>query len=255
MQQHLYLSLMPEALIASMLEPEDFGNYYAVGNAGTGQGEAVFLEVDPAFRDGGFPIDAALSRCVPHKNGEPKHTVYISAYRVLERLPLSALGRLYLVTRDGRSLALDRASAPPADESGLHLYHELAPTRPVVVSSLGPRGFFELIIGKRDNFPALPAIAFAELGLGELASDPENGGVGDLPYENIRHLRAVLAALKEKAIAAKIFERCGPPSFSFRMIKNGLYLGRAQEGLAFYQFPGAAALKAAHRDWWRSANL
>ena len=27
----LYLSLIPQALIASMLEPADFGRYYAVG--------------------------------------------------------------------------------------------------------------------------------------------------------------------------------------------------------------------------------
>ena len=30
---HLYLSLIPEALIASMLTPEEFGVYYAVGTA------------------------------------------------------------------------------------------------------------------------------------------------------------------------------------------------------------------------------
>jgi hypothetical protein len=255
MRQRLYLSLMPEALIASMLAPEDFGNYYAVGNEGTGQGEAVFIEVDPAFKDSAFPIEKALSRCVPHKDGQPKHTVYISAYRVLERLPLSALGRLFLVTRDGRSLALTRAPAPPPDEGGLHLYHELAPTHPVVVSTLGPNAFFELIIGKRDNFPALPAIAFVELGLGELAADPENGGVGNLPYENIRHLRTVLAALKGKAVAAKIFERSAPPAFPFRMIKNGVFVGRSEEGLAYYPFPSAAVLKAEHRDFWKSANL
>jgi len=255
MQQRLYLSLMPEALIASMLGPEDFGNYYAVGNEGTGQGQAVFLEVDPAFRDPAFPIDKALSRCVPHKDGQPKHTVYVSAYRVLERLPLSALGRLFLVTRDGRSLALDRAPTPPADEAGAHLYYELAPTHPLVASTLGPNGFFELLIGKRDNFPALPAIAFVELGLGELATDPENGSVGDLPYENVRHLRNVLGALKGKAVAAKIFERCAPPSFPFRMIKHGLYVGRIEEGLAYFPFPPFAELKARNRDFWKSANL
>jgi len=255
MPQRLYLSLMPEALIASMLEPEDFASYYAVGNEGTAQGEAVFIEVDPAFRDPALPIEKALARCVPHADGQPKHTVYVSAYRVLERLPMSALGKCYLVTRDGRALALGREPVSSAEQGGLHLYHELAPTRPEVVSNLGPRGFFELIVGKRNSFPALPAIAFVELRLGELAADPANGGVGDLPYENIRHLRTVLAALKGKDVGAKIFERCGPPAFSFRMIKNGIFLGRAAEGLAFYKFPSMAELKATNRDWWKSANL
>lgn len=255
MQQRLYLSLMPEALIASMLEPEDFASYYAVGNEGTGQGEAVFLEVDPAFRDPAFQIDKALSRCVPHADGQPKHTVYISAYRVLEHLPLSALGKLFLVTRDGRSLALPRSQAPAGDSGGLHLYHELAPTHPQVVSNLCPRDFFDLVIGKRESFPALPAIAFVELRLGELAADPLNGGVGDLPYENVRHLRSVLAALKGKSVGAKIFERCGRPTFSFRTILGGVYVGKAGEELALYPFPSAAELKTSHRDFWKSANL
>ncbi len=256
MPQHLYLSLMPEALIASMLEPEDFASYYAVGNEGTAQGEAVFLEVDPGFRDPTFDVEKGLARCVPHADGQPKHTVYISAYRVLERMPLSALGRLFLVTRDGRALALAREKAPQSSRTdGLHLYHELAPTHPEVVSNFGPRAFFELMVGRRDGFPALPALAFVELRLGELASDPQNGGVGDLPYENIRHLRAVLSALKGKTVGAKIFERCGPPSFSFRTIEGGVYLGRADEDLYLYRFPLSAELKASHRDFWKSANL
>jgi len=32
MTVHLYFSLIPEALIASMLPPEQFGQYYATGH-------------------------------------------------------------------------------------------------------------------------------------------------------------------------------------------------------------------------------
>jgi hypothetical protein len=255
MANHLYLSLMPEALIASMLGPEDFGSYYSVGDAGTAQGQAAFFEIDPSFRDPAFPIDAALARCVPHTDGRPKHTVYIAAYRVLERIPLPAIGKLFLATRDGRTLALDRAAALPPDETGLHFYHELAPTRPQVVSTLGSRAFGELIVGEGGPFPALPAIAFAELRLGELGDDPENGAVGDLPYENIRHLRSVLAALKKKSVATKIFERSGSAVLSYRTIRNGFFVCKAKEAPAYYDFPKAEGLRAAHRDWWRSANL
>jgi hypothetical protein len=255
MSQHLYLSLMPEALIASMLGPEDFGSYYAVGDEGTDQGQAIFFEVESSFRHDFFPIEPALGRCVPHKDGRPKHTVYISAYRVLEHVPLSALGPIYLVTRDGRSLSLARGPSPAAANGGLHLYHELAPTRPEVVSTLGPVEFFELIIGTRGGFPSLPAIAFVELRLGELGADPENGGVGDLPYESLDHLRHVLAAVKDKDVKTKIFERSGPASFAFRTIKNGIFVGNAREGLGFYAFPSSAELKSTHREWWKSANL
>ena len=39
---HFYLSLIPEALIASMLSPEEFGNYYAVGSKKKSRGQAMF---------------------------------------------------------------------------------------------------------------------------------------------------------------------------------------------------------------------
>ncbi len=47
---HLYFSLIPEALIASMLPPEQFGQYYATGHKYKSKGQAIFFEVDPSFR-------------------------------------------------------------------------------------------------------------------------------------------------------------------------------------------------------------
>ena len=47
-QARLYLSLIPQGLIASMLEPEAFGSYYSVGTKVHSRGEAIFFEVDPA---------------------------------------------------------------------------------------------------------------------------------------------------------------------------------------------------------------
>jgi len=70
---HLYLSLVPEALIASMLEPEEFGSYYAVGTKKKSSGQALFLEVDPDFRSKYFRINEGISRCIPHEDGTPKY--------------------------------------------------------------------------------------------------------------------------------------------------------------------------------------
>ena len=47
MKIHLYLSLNPEALIASHLAPEEFGAYLAVGTQKYSRGQAMFFEVDP----------------------------------------------------------------------------------------------------------------------------------------------------------------------------------------------------------------
>jgi len=253
--RHLYLSLMPEALIASMLSPEEFGNYYAVGAEHTTQGQAVFFEVDPAFRHADIPIETALARCVPHADGQPKHTVYASVYRVLERVPLSAIGTLYLVTKDGRTLGVQRGAEKADSSEGLHLYHELAPVRPLVVSRLGPEPFFRLLCGGSDTPLSIPAITFVELRLGDLATDPLNGSLGDLPYDNTSHLRSCLEQVKSKEVAAKVVDRLHPGTFSYRTIKNGIFIGNKTEGLAAYMLPSMGTLKETNHLWWKSATI
>ena len=57
MSKHLYLSLIPEALIASMLSPAEFGSYYAVGTTRKQRGQAMFIEIDLNFRHEHFHID------------------------------------------------------------------------------------------------------------------------------------------------------------------------------------------------------
>ena len=121
MTMHLYFSLIPEALIASMLTPEQFGQYYATGHKYKSKGQAIFFEVDPTFRHEFFNIDEGLARCIPHPDGTPKNSVYISVYRVLEHIPVSALGKLYLTTAYGHTLGLDPGKITPREGPGLHL--------------------------------------------------------------------------------------------------------------------------------------
>jgi hypothetical protein len=173
MTPHLYLSLMPEALVASQLSPEEFGAYYAVGSERKTQGQAAYFEIDAAFRNPALPIEEAWQRCVPHADGSPKCSVHVVVYRVLQHVPLSALGRLYLVTKDGRTLGVERAVSIPDDEKGLRLYHEIAPLRPLVVSALGPKAFYAFFMGDPKKNIAVPTFCWVELRLGGLASNPE----------------------------------------------------------------------------------
>lgn len=256
MAVHLYLSLIPEALIASMLTPEEFGVYYAVGGQKKSRGEAIFFEVDPDFRHAFFHVDEGIRRCVPHEDGSPKASIYISVYRALEHVALSALQRLYLVTQDGRTLGLAPYDACPADTAGLHLYQEIAPVHPLVVSSLGPDAFFDLIVKNPTSLLSLPAVCFVELRLGELATDPEHGAVRDLPYSNINHLRQCLVDLKTKTVHSKMVDRIHPAAFPYRVIRNGIFVGNAvEERMLYYPLPSQEELRARHYRWWRSANV
>lgn len=255
MNCHLYLTLIPEALIASMLNPEEFAAYYAMGEHDKPSGQVIFIEIDPTFRNDFLQIDQGIARCVPSADGLPKHSVYISIYRVLEHIPISAMGDLYYVTRDGRALKTAKTPATNND-SGLHLYYELAPVRPTVVSPLGPVDFKNLLIGQghHDSFQGLPAIAFMELRLGELAADPEGGEIHDLPYSNIQHLRQCLMQVKNKPVSSKIFDLSGSGIFSYRVVKNGVFVGNTNEELVLYAIPSSEELREKYRPWWRSAN-
>lgn len=251
---HLYLSMIPEALIASMLTPEEFGVYYAVGAKKKARGQAIFFEIDPNFRHEFFDIEEGMRRCVPHEDGTPKRSIYISVYRVLEHISLDAIQRLYLVTQDGRVLGLGPSEDLPDNGEGLHLYQEIAPVHPLVVSTLGPRDFYELIVKNPTTLLSLPAVCFVELSLGELAKDPIYGAVGDLPYANIEHLRQCLVDLSTKTVHTKMVDRIHPASFPYRMIKNGIFVGN-RERLLYFPLPSREELRARHYRWWRSANM
>ncbi len=78
----LYLSMTPESLVASMLEPEDFGTYLAVGTEKRSRGPAMFFDLKEGFSSDYFDLSTLPERCVPHADGQPKHFVYYSVYRV-----------------------------------------------------------------------------------------------------------------------------------------------------------------------------
>ena len=88
-QKYLYAIMHPNpSLVASQLEPLEFGKQYSVGTKRFYQGKLLFVEVDPAFRNDYFPIDEYLEKTVAKPDGSPKRTKIISSYRVLEHLDL-----------------------------------------------------------------------------------------------------------------------------------------------------------------------
>jgi hypothetical protein len=253
MTVHLYLSLIPEALIASMLPPEEFAVYYTVGYSKKMRGQAMFIELDPNFRHDFFPIEKGIARCVPHEDGTPKRSVYIATYRVLEHIPLTGIDTLYLVTRFGESLALTRSSDYPTKEEGLYMYQEIAPKFPLVVSTLPPLGMYQFLTQDPTSMIHIPAVCFVELRLGELADNPEFGKVEDLPYEGIHRLRECLVELETKSINTKMVDRVHTTEYPYRMIDSGIYVGNTDE-LAFFPLPQRDELRNEYYRWWRSAN-
>jgi hypothetical protein len=162
MQIYLYLTVVPEALVFSMLPPAEFGRYLALGAKRRTRGQAIFFEVDQDALPDHLNLDELRATCKPHPDGRPQRSTYVSIYRVLESVPLHALRDLYLITHDGGLLALKQEAAPKSPTGIFHLYQELCPVTPRVVSRLAPAEFGEFIT--RPNQPiSLPRLVFVEL--------------------------------------------------------------------------------------------
>ncbi|MFZ4537372.1 hypothetical protein [Propionivibrio sp.] len=254
MTMHLYFSLIPEALIASMLPPEEFGQYYATGHKFKSKGQAIFFEVDPSFRHEFFDIESAVRRCVAKPDGSPKNSVYIAMYRVIEHLSLSAIGKMYLTTAMGATLGLNRGSELPLPERELHMYQDMVPINSMVVSTLDPAAYYADVTTSPSKTFSFPGMCFVELELGPLARDPENGQEGDLPYTFLQHLREALMELRPGSKQNKLVHRVHSLQFPYRMVKNGFYIGIGDE-LVYYPMLSQAVLRKDHPNWWRSANL
>jgi len=249
---HFYmLCYRAEALVASHLEPEAFGRYMAIGAQKLTRGNVMFFEIDPKLTSSYFPLDTIADRCVPHADGSPKRSKYISIYRVLEHLPMESFGALYLSTADGRILRLQaEAHTQEVANHGVHLYHELCPVDPLVVSALPPGGFASFMTSL-DNPVRVPRIFFADL----LLDQDESGHLaGYLPYHDPLHLLQCVEEVKKGGNKpTKTVSRNPAHHGFFRTINRGFFLGD-QKGIKVYRFPDRRELEVEHSRWWRSAS-
>lgn len=254
MKTHLYLMCYrSEALVASHLDAEHFGTYMAVGTQKRTSGNVMFLEIDPTLKSDYLNLPSALDRCVPHEDGSPRRSKYISTYRVLEHVPLSACGKLFCTTRDGRVLALEGKDYDNGHEdSGLNMYVEMCPIFPRVVSSLSP-GAFAKFLTNPQNPISVPRLLFADT---LIDRDPDGHLAGYLPYRDPLHIEDCLNQLvnNKGSKQTKTVDRNPPLVAFYRTIRRGFFLGD-QQGVRYYPYPSADDFEEKYHAWWRSATL
>jgi hypothetical protein len=252
-QTRLYLSMIPEALVASMLSPEEFGRYLAVGSHKRSSGAAIYFEVDPDFSSDFFDMNIVAERCVAHDDGTPKHSLYLGIYRVLEHIPLEALGKLYLTTRDGQVLALEQGELPAEFAAGHHLYDEICPVHPLIASNLDPADFTQFATNP-DSPLCVPKIFFAQLDpVAIIGSDKTAEGAP--AFHNLpERIKECFRELDAAGKPTKTVDRTRQLTFRWNHIENGYFIGD-QERLLYYPFPSRDQLERNHFKWWRSAEL
>jgi len=250
---HLYFTVIPETLIYSMLPPQEFGKYLSIGSQKLKSDQSIFFEVAPDFTSDYFPLDQGLARCRPHADGSTRRSTYVSVYRVLEHLPVAALGSLFLTTRVGLTLELTRGDYHGDQDDRLHMFQELAPVFPKVASSLGPLGFARHVTDPTQAV-SMPRVAFADLRLAGLARDPAGAAADNLPYSGILHIRETLSSLhRSPEKRTRIINRDIRQDIHFPMVEGGFYVGD-QTDFAFYPMPEEDVLRRENTSWWNSAS-
>lgn len=249
---YIYLSITPESLIGSMLPPDEFGAYLATGTKKRNKGQAIFFELELEKIKDLIDLNYLKQRCVRKPDGSPKHTVYLSVYKVLETMPLNGFKNLYLTTDHGIVLELTQSKYDVSneDKKALHLYQELCPVTPQVVSDYSPARFLKKMTD--GSLPIkLPKLMFVDLRLGELATNPISGSAEHLPYIHIGHLRDCLMTLKDDEKKMKTVIRFYNGDLLYRSIDSGFYLGD-KDDMIYYRYPSMTELENLNYDFFRT---
>ncbi len=255
METRFYLSIFPmEALIASQLPPLEFGTYMATGTRNGSFEKLIFIEVAAGFGDC-FDWEYAGERCVAHENGEPKHSVWLSVYRVLEHVPFDRMLSLYLATNDGRTLEIPRAEyKPEAAARPFWVYQELCPVRPLVTTTYDPPTFIDHMTHETIKV-AVPTVAFADLKVIDFDNLRDTGNLGATYDHNLEHLKECIASVtSDRLKKVKNVERSRTDKFGYQIIKAGIYVGTNRD-LVFYPMPSKEEVRMHHYDWGRSAQI
>lgn len=217
------------------------------------KGQAIFFEIDYSQIENQIDRNSLNLRCVAKPDGSPKSSVYLSVYKVLETIPLTALKSLYLTTDNGYTLELKKQpySLINSNASKFHLYQELCPVTPMIASTLTPSEFLKRLTDGSTPI-VLPKLFFVELSLGGLAQNPLKGSVDYLPFTNVGHLKDCLEILDgEYEKHMKTVQRFFSGSLLYRTIENGFFIGTKDE-IIYYPFPTLKELENINYRFYRS---
>lgn len=257
--KHLYMIVHPvNALVASQLPPEKFAEHYTIGSSKHYDGKVIFAELDSSFRNSYFEIDRYFKETVPHPDGSPKKTKFISSYAVLEHVDLKALKSLHLVTTDGKSLELKPKPYTAINEPGMvRVYQEICPLGNMVASTLDQRGFAKYLTTETKSKGA-PKVLFTqyEFNVDLFLHQNQNRDMMTCPIPETYPNRLHDYLLELKASADKKTKTISLNSTltaaSWALIRHGFWFAAGDE-LVFFPMPAAKDLEKDHYDWWRSA--
>ena len=256
--KHLYLICHPnQALVASQYAPEDFARHYSAGSTRYYDGKVIFAEVDADYRDPYFNIDRGMKDLVPHEDGRPKATKFISTYRVLEHVEFSAVKRLYLSNPDGSCYGLDSA---PYDKTHmpdfLRIFAEITPLKMLVLSKYDFSQYGRWIT-EPGNPKGAPKVLYTQfdLTISDFLEDFEANPLMPAPLPSIHPSKLRDAIFELRSVDDKQTKGLSLDislnKKSFRLIRHGFMFAAAGEEL-FFPLPDLRKIEKENYKFFRS---
>ncbi|MCF8241245.1 MAG: hypothetical protein K9J16_07650 [Melioribacteraceae bacterium] len=256
-QKHLYMIVFPiNALVASQLEPDMFGEHYTTGSAKHFSGKMIFAELDINFRNDYFEIEDYLAKTAPHSDGGPKKTKFIKSYNVLEHVDLSAINKLFLCTSNGKVLPIEPADYNAYNEPGLiRIYQEITPLETLVASTKDQREFGKFITTETTSKGA-PKMCFTQIdfNIQQFLQSNKNREIFqiDLPNVNPYRFYDCITELKDKP--EKLTKTIGLGSLlrdiSYKFLRHGFWFSSGEE-LKFFPMPSMSDMENKYFYWWK----
>ena len=254
----LYLILHPnKALIGSQYSPEELARHYTVGPTRFYKGKVIFAEIDIEFRNPYFNIDNSLANLEPHENGRPKATKFISSYRVLEHIDISAIKNLYITTPEGYCLELEEGVySEEGNKKNLRIYVEIAPLRMLVLSRYNFSDF-GVFITSPDNPIGAPKFFYTQLDLNiqEFLRDSEQNPfllppIATLHPSILRNAINELKSMRDKNNKGLSLQN-GFDTISYKLIKKG-FMFVSHEDNKFFPMPSIQEIEKKNFKFWNS---
>ncbi len=254
--KHLYMIVFPiNALVASQLDPEKFGEHYTIGSAKHFGGKVIFAELDVNFRNENFQIEEYLKQTATHDDGTPKKTKFISSYNVLEHVDLSAIQKLFLVTTNGKVLPIESAEYTAYNQPGLiRIYQEITPLETLVASTKDQREFGKFVTNQKAK--GAPKICFTqiEFDIEKFIDSNKNKEIFniELPAVNPYRFYDCIMVLKKysdkeaKTISLGSLLR----DISYKFLRHGFWFAKGDE-LKFFPMPPESDLEDKYFYWWK----
>lgn len=256
-EKHLYMIVFPiNALVASQLDPEKFGEHYTTGSARHFSGKVIFAEIDINYRHEKLEVDECLAETVPHDNGDPKKTKFISSYSVLENVSLDAIKTLYLCTTNGKILPIQPENFDREVPKGiLRLYQEVTPLENFVASNLNHKDFGNYIT-RESKSKGAPKICFTQIDfdIEHFLESNKNRDIIhiDLPNVNAYHFFDCVRELldnpekKTKTISLGSILR----DLSYKVVRHGFWFVDG-DNTKFFPMPSELDLENKYYYWWK----